>query len=86
MHRTVLLRTVVLEMCEGEQSDCRLASGSIVSATSALPQNFKASLARAALSEMPAKATWRLACSTCARRSDMDWMRMNVLSENQNDQ
>lgn len=31
-----------------------------------------------ALPERPANATWRLACSTCARLSDMVWMRMNV--------
>ena len=86
MHRTVLLRTVVLESARANSRIADWLVEVLFLATSALPQNFKASLARAALSEMPANATWRLACSTCARRSDMDWMRMNVLSENQNDQ
>lgn len=31
-----------------------------------------------ALPKKPADATWRLACSTCARTSDLGWTRMNV--------
>ncbi|QND70030.1 hypothetical protein [Tardiphaga robiniae] len=37
-----------------------------------------------ALPERPANATWRLACSTCAGLSDMDWMRMNVTYDQKN--
>ena len=36
-----------------------------------------------ALPQKPANATWRLACSTCARVSDMDWIRMNVTFDQQ---
>ena len=36
-----------------------------------------------ALPERPTNAIWRLACSTCARLSDMDWMRMNVTYDQQ---
>jgi hypothetical protein len=36
-----------------------------------------------ALPVRPANAKWRLACSTCAVLSDMDWMRMNVTYDQQ---
>jgi hypothetical protein len=36
-----------------------------------------------ALPGRPANTKWRLACSTCAGLSDMDWMRINVTYDQQ---